>query len=70
MDPLAFQALAVTNGFEVCEVHFDWFLGNAKVLHQQSENDAKVVDAYLQACLPYSMHLYKYVWFVLKKAQT
>lgn len=68
VDPLAFKELALQNGFAECEVHFDWFLGNAKVLHQQSENDAAVVDAYLRECLPYSMHMFKYVWFVLRKA--
>lgn len=68
VDPLAFQALAIANGFAECEVHFDWFLGNAKVLHQQSEDDARVIDAYLHECLPYSMPLFKYVWFVLRKA--
>lgn len=67
VDPYAFQSLALENGFEVCEVHFDWFLGNAKVLHQQSPEEARIIKDYLSESLPYSIHLFKYVWFVLKK---
>lgn len=67
VDPFAFQRLALDNGFEACDVHFDWFLGNAKVLHQQSAEDAKIVDQYLRESLPYSIHLFKYVWFVARK---
>lgn len=69
VDPYAFKKLALEAGFLDCEVHYDWFLGNAKVLHQQSEEDAKVVQNYLEECLPISKHMFKYVWFVLKKGE-
>jgi len=69
VNPFAFQKLAVANGFDACDIHFDWFLGNAKVLHQQSDGDAKLIDAYLKESLPYSVHMFKYVWFVLKKGR-
>ncbi len=68
VDPYSFRALAIDAGFAECEINFDWFLGNAKVLHQQSADDADVVNRYLQECLPVSKSMYKYVWFVLKKA--
>ncbi len=67
VDPYEFKRLALDVGFSQCEVHFDWFLGNAKVLHQQSAEEAETVMAYLKECLPISKGMFKYVWFVLKK---
>ncbi|RKF06521.1 class I SAM-dependent methyltransferase [Oceaniradius stylonematis] len=67
VDPFAFKEVALANGFAGCDIRFDWFLGNAKVLHQQSVEDAAIIDRYLQESLPYSLDLFKYVWFVLKK---
>lgn len=61
------DAEAAAAGFRHAEVHFDWFLGQAKVMHQQSFADADVVNAYLQEALPQTRHLFKYVWFVLRK---
>jgi ubiquinone/menaquinone biosynthesis C-methylase UbiE len=58
---------AAAAGFSSANVYFDWFLGQAKVMHQQSVEDSTVVDAYLQEALPLTRHLYKYVWFVLRK---
>ena len=67
VDPFAFRDLAMGNGFAACDIHFDWFLGNAKVLHEQGVDDEAVVNRYLQECLPISKSLYKYVWFLLRK---
>lgn len=67
VDPFAFRELVLNSGFSACEIHFDWFLGNAKVLHQQSPEDAAIVQNYLEECLPVSKGLFKYVWFVLTK---
>jgi ubiquinone/menaquinone biosynthesis C-methylase UbiE len=58
---------AAAAGYSHAEIHFDWFLGQAKVMHQQSLADSDVVNAYLQEALPLTRHLYKYVWFVLRK---
>ena len=54
IDPFAFRQLALKNGFKSCEIHFDWFLGNAKVLHQQGFEHEKIVMEYLQESLPIS----------------
>lgn len=67
VDPFAFQALAKDTGFADCAVNFDWFLGNAPILHDQGANQAAIVQDYLTQALPVSKHLFKYVWFVLKK---
>ena len=67
IDPFAFRQLALKNGFKSCEIHFDWFLGNAKVLHQQGFEHEKIVMEYLQESLPISKGMFKYVWFVLYK---
>jgi ubiquinone/menaquinone biosynthesis C-methylase UbiE len=67
IDPYAFQALALKNGFSKAEIHFDWFLGNGKVLHEDGAERANMVMEYLQDCLPVSRHLFKYVWFVFTK---
>lgn len=67
VDPFAFRDLALKSGFSRCEVYFDWFLGNAKVLHQQSSDQAEIVQKYLEECLPVSKGMFKYVWFVLIK---
>jgi ubiquinone/menaquinone biosynthesis C-methylase UbiE len=61
------EAEAVAAGYSRAEIHFDWFLGQAKVMHQQSVADSEIVDAYLQEALPLTRRLYKYIWFVLRK---
>jgi ubiquinone/menaquinone biosynthesis C-methylase UbiE len=65
IDQLAKDAKAC--GFSQVDIHFDWFLGQAKVLHKQSAADADVVTAYLQEALPVTRNLFKYVWFTLTK---
>ncbi len=67
IEPFAFRDLATANGFVRVEINFDWFLGNAKVLHQQGVDDEQVISAYLKECLPASKSMFKYVWFVLQK---
>lgn len=67
LDIAEFERAALLNGFKRVDVHFDWFLGQAHVMHNQSFADADVVNAYLQAALPATQHLFKYVWFVLQK---
>lgn len=67
VDPFAVQDLALSCGFESCDVHFDWFLGNGPVLHGDGSEQAAVVQDYLTRALPISKHMFKYVWFVLRK---
>lgn len=54
-------------GFSECRVEFEWFLGQAKVMHEQSLADADTVEQYLNTVLPISSHLFKYLRFVFIK---
>lgn len=54
-------------GFSDCRVEFEWFLGQAKLMHEQSLADSDKVEQYLNAVLPVSSHLFKYLRFVLVK---
>ena len=54
-------------GFSDCKVEFEWYLGQAKVMHDQSPEHADVVDQYLNSVLPVSSHLFKYLRFIFIK---
>lgn len=54
-------------GFRECHVEFDWFLGQAKVMHEQSPELAGDILQYLTAVLPVSAPLFKYLRFVFVK---
>ncbi|ARP94346.1 class I SAM-dependent methyltransferase [Bordetella genomosp. 13] len=54
-------------GFSDCRVEFEWFLGQAKVMHEQSRADADTVEKYLNSVMPVSSHLFKYLRFVFVK---
>ena len=54
-------------GFTKCNVGYEWFLGQAKIMHQQSINDASIIEKYLNMVLPVSTHLFKYLRFVFIK---
>lgn len=54
-------------GFSECRVEFEWFLGQAKVMHEQSPADAETVEKYLNSVMPISSQLFKYLRFVLVK---
>lgn len=54
-------------GFSQCFVEYEWFLGQAKVMHEQSLADSAVVEAYLNSVLPASDHLFKYLRFIFLK---
>jgi len=54
-------------GFSDCRVEFEWFLGQAKVMHEQSLADSDKVEQYLNAVLPVSSQLFKYLRFVFVK---
>lgn len=67
-----FDAVDVLNaareiGFSDCRVEFEWFLGQAKVMHEQSKADSDTVENYLNSILPTSSHLFKYLRFVFIK---
>jgi ubiquinone/menaquinone biosynthesis C-methylase UbiE len=54
-------------GFTQCNVEYEWFLGQAKVMHEQSREDSDIVEKYLNSVLPVSSHLFKYLRFVFIK---
>jgi ubiquinone/menaquinone biosynthesis C-methylase UbiE len=54
-------------GFSQCNVEFEWFLGQAKVMHDQSATDAEIVENYLNTIFPVSSHLFKYLRFIFIK---
>jgi ubiquinone/menaquinone biosynthesis C-methylase UbiE len=54
-------------GFTQCNVEYEWFLGQAKVMHEQSKEDSEIVENYLNSVLPVSSHLFKYLRFVFIK---
>src|SRR3546814_10505857 len=62
-----FRRVALDSGFSDVEVHYDWFLGQAHVMHNESQHKADLVESYLQEALPVTRSLFKYVWFVLVK---
>lgn len=50
-------------GFASAAVRYEWFLGQGKVLHEQSSQHAAVVENYLREALPASAPLFKYLRF-------
>lgn len=54
-------------GFTKCLVEYEWYLGQAKVMHEQSLSDSETVEKYLNSVLPLSSHLFKYLRFILIK---
>ncbi len=54
-------------GFTQCKVEYEWFLGQAKVMHEQSTEDSDAVEKYLNSVLPVSSSLFKYLRFVFVK---
>ncbi len=54
-------------GFTQCRVEFEWFLGQAKVMHEQSTKRADLINDYLASVLPVSSSLYKYLRFIFIK---
>lgn len=59
--------VAANLGFSSCEYRYDWYLGQAVMLHQRDAGVAQTVDDYLRMALPATRALYKYVRFVLTR---
>jgi ubiquinone/menaquinone biosynthesis C-methylase UbiE len=59
--------LAHSIGFSDCQVKYDWFLGQGKVMHNQSFADAEIVETYLREVAPLSDRLFKYLRFDIRK---
>jgi SAM-dependent methyltransferase len=67
IDGEAVVAEARAAGFSNPTVHYDWFLGQGAVMHQQSFAAAETVEAYLHRLGPLGRPLFKYVYFLLQK---
>lgn len=67
-----FSAAEVLNaardiGFSECRVEYEWFLGQAKVMHEQPKTDLSIIEGYLNSSLPASSSLFKYLRFIFIK---
>jgi ubiquinone/menaquinone biosynthesis C-methylase UbiE len=58
-----FEADALAAGFERCETAYEWFLGQAALMHGPSPDDAATVEHHLRRLLPVTAYLFKYLRF-------
>jgi len=54
-------------GFCSVKYRYEWFLGQGKLLHQQSEVEVQVVENFLREMLPATEPLFKYISFFAEK---
>ena len=54
-------------GFTNISYEYDWYLGQASVMHGQSLDASNIVEAYLRMALPSTRALFKYIRLVFKK---
>jgi SAM-dependent methyltransferase len=54
-------------GFREQKMRFEWYVGQAEVMHGQSFEDAKKIETFLRNISPLSDHLFKYLQFILVK---
>ena len=66
-DAASVLSVADSIGFSRCRVEYEWFLGQAKVMHEQSMEHSAFVDTYLNSVLPVSSALFKYLRFIFVK---
>lgn len=66
---LADEVLATARriGFSQSAVEFDWFLGQGKMIQEESSSNIELVNRYLTSALPISSSLFKYLRFVFVK---
>jgi ubiquinone/menaquinone biosynthesis C-methylase UbiE len=62
-DPAEFEADARAAGFHSCATTYEWFLGQAVLMHGDAPDDARIVEAHLRRLLPVSAPLFKYLRF-------
>lgn len=60
-DPTEFADDLAAAGFVDVDVQFDWFLGQAAVMHGESFEAAQLMDSHLRRLLPTTDHLFKYL---------
>ena len=67
VDAEAMRKAARQLGFESCAVRYEWFLGQADIMHGRSAGEAATIEAYLREVAPFGNHLFKYVQLIFKK---
>lgn len=66
-EPAEFEADAGSAGFAACKTAYEWFLGQAALMHGTTPTDATTVEAHLRRLLPVSASLFKYLRFELTR---
>lgn len=54
-------------GFGDVKVSYQWYAGQGKIIHEQSNKDSSIIEKYLNDVLPFSESLFKYLRFVAIK---
>ena len=67
LDPDEMLAVAKETGFSEVKCEYEWYLGQANVMHSQSFEDAAVIDRYLKSAIPATRSLFKYLRLVFVK---
>lgn len=67
IDPGEFKQACLDIGFSRCDVRFEWFLGQGKIMHEQPEEHTTAIEQYLHQIHPISAPLFKYLRFDLVK---
>lgn len=60
-DPAEFASDLEAAGFVDVDVRFDWFLGQAAIMHGVSFETAQLMDDHLRRLLPTTDHMFKYL---------
>ena len=60
IDPEEIEHELENIGFSSIKYRYEWYLGQGKVIHQQPEVEAEVIETYLRDCLPTTRSLFKY----------
>ena len=66
-DAAEFELDAQGAGFATCTSSYEWFLGQASLMHGPTPADAETVEAHLRRQLPLSAPLFKYLRFEATK---
>ena len=65
--PHEFEKIARDLDFSSCVTTYEWYMGQASVMHGQSFEASAVVENYLRSVLPVTGGLFKYLKFELTK---
>ncbi|GGB10514.1 class I SAM-dependent methyltransferase [Agarivorans gilvus] len=54
-------------GFSECNITYDWFIDQGRILNNEPEGNSDIIENYLKSVLPLSSHLFKYIRIIMKK---